>query len=421
MAYTALDAMHLVGMDSRPTLVLAPLRVARDTWPDEAMKWKHLRDITVSDIVGSAKERREGLKREAMVYTTNYESIPWLIEQCGDKWPFGAVIADESTRIKSFRLRQGGKRAKALSKVAWGGVNRWMNLTGTPAPNGLQDLWGQNWFIDQGQRLGRTYSGFSQRWFHTDHTGFGTKPFKHAQTEIQDLLRDVSLTLDPKDWFDLQAPIVTEVPVYLPLEAMQMYKQFEKTMFAELKCGAELEVFNAAAKTNKCLQIANGCIYHEDGQKGIHDEKLEALESLVEELNVPVLVAYAFVSDMERIKKKFGKRCALISKPAGMEAFISGAAQIGLAHPASMGHGVDGLQKITNILIRFGRDWSLENQMQMAERIGPVRQMQAGFDRPVLIYDIVAKGTIDEDVIARHESKREVQDILLAAMKRLEL
>lgn len=421
MAYTAIDAMYQVGLEDRPTLVLAPLRVARDTWPDEALKWHHLRDITVSAITGSPAQRREALARKAMVYTTNYENLPWLIEHTDGKWPFGTVIADESTRIKSFRLKQGGKRAQALSKIAWTGVNRWVNMTGTPAPNGLQDLWGQQWFIDQGQRLGRTFSAFRERWFHTGHNGWGVHPFPHTQREIQDALRDVSLTLDPKDWFDLKEPIVTQVKVKLPVLAMKMYKQFEKTMFTELMCGTELEVFNAAALTNKCLQIANGCAYHEEGKKVIHDAKLEALESLVDEIGSQVLVAYAFVSDMDRICAKFGKRCAVISTAEGMHAFKSGNAQIGLAHPASMGHGVDGLQNYTNVLIRFGRDWNLENQLQMLERIGPVRQFQAGLDRPVLVYDIVAEDTIDEDVIARHESKREVQDILMAAMRRLEL
>jgi hypothetical protein len=420
MVYTALDASYTIGFESRPALVLGPLRVARDVWPDEAMKWRHLRDISVSAVTGTPAQRREALKGDKMVYSTNYENLPWLIEHLGDKWPFGTVIADESTKLKSFRLKQGGQRAQALGKVAWAGVNRWINLTGTPAPNGLQDLWGQNWFVDQGKRLGRTFSGFRQRWFYSDQT-MRVVPFRHSQGEIQELLKDVSLTLDPKDWFNLQDPVVTQVKVRLPGPAMAVYKKFEKTMFAELACGTELEVFNAAAKTNKCLQIANGCVYLEgNDRRQIHDEKLEALESLVDEIGTQVLVAYAFVSDMDRIKAKFKDRAAVISTKEGMLAFKSGKAQMGIAHPASMGHGVDGLQQFTNVLIRFGRDWNLENQMQMAERIGPVRQFQAGLDRAVLIYDIVTVDTLDEDVIERHISKRETQDILMAAMRRFQ-
>ena len=420
MTYTGLDAMYLTGLESRPTLVLGPLRVARDTWSDEVQKWRHLKQISVAAICGSQRQRSEALRRDASVYTTNYENLPWLIDQLGNKWPFGTVVADESTRLKSFRLKQGGKRAQALSKVAWTGVNRWINLTGTPAPNGLQDLWGQMWFIDQGVRLGKTFTAFRDRWFTANYNGFGTHALPHAQREIEKLISDVSLTLDAKDWFDLKDPIVNKVMVHLPPAAMKVYKAFEKTMFAELTCGSELEVFNAAALTNKCLQIANGVVYHPDGDKPIHDAKLEALESLVEEINAPVIVAYSFVSDIARIKKLFGeKRCGLISEPKDMERFKKGQLQIGLTHDMSVGHGVDGLQYVCNNLIRFGHTWNLENRLQLLERIGPVRQEQAGFNRAVYVHDIVSAGTLDEVVLERHEKKTEVQQLLLDAMKRL--
>lgn len=417
MTYTAIDALEALGLESRPILVLAPLRVARDTWPDEALKWKHLKDMTVSAICGDHKERKEALKRKARVYTCNYENIPWLVEQEGAKWRFGTVIADESVKLKSFRLRQGGKRAQALAQVAWTHVNRWLNLTGYPAPNGLQDLWGQMWFIDQGARLGRSFSNFSDRWFHTGFNGFGLHPFPHSQREIEDKIRDVTLTLDPKDWFDLRDPVMNQVNVKLPAQAMKVYKEFEKTMFAELMCGSELEVFNAAALTNKCLQIANGQVYMDGKWKAIHSEKLDALESLADEIGGQALVSYTFVSDIERIMERMGKRCALISKPEGMKAFRAGDVQLGLSHPASMGHGVDGLQHVTNQLIWYGRDWNLDNALQMAERIGPVRQAQAGLNRPVMVHNIVATNTIDEQVIERHTSKRDVQQLLLEAMK----
>uniref|UniRef100_UPI0006C5DD1C SNF2-related protein n=1 Tax=Xenorhabdus sp. GDc328 TaxID=742178 RepID=UPI0006C5DD1C len=165
---TALEDLYMVGMETQPTLVLAPLRVARSTWPDEADKWNHFHNIDVQPIVGNVKERRDALKNtNASVFTTNYDNLVWLVETLGDKWPFATVIADESTRLKSFRLRKGGKRAAALAKVAHKHVRRWVNLTGTPSPNGLVDLWGQSWFIDQGERLGRTYSAFTSRWFNS--------------------------------------------------------------------------------------------------------------------------------------------------------------------------------------------------------------------------------------------------------------
>lgn len=417
ITYSVLDAMNLCSLESRPTLVLGPLRVARDVWPTEAKKWDHLRDFTVSAIVGTSDERKAALKQDAMVYTMNYDNLPWLLSQLGDRWPFGTVIADESTRLKGFRLRQGGKRAQALSDVTWSQVNRWINLTGTPAANGLKDLWGQMWFIDKGARLGSSYSAFIDRWFYTDRGGT-VLPFRHSDAEIRGLIKDVCLTIDPKDWYNIKDPIVTQINVQLPKAARAIYEEFEDTMYTELSCGSKLEVFNAAALTNKCLQIANGAVYHEgNGWKPVHDAKLEALESIAEETNEQLLVAYAFRSDLERIEKAFGKRAARLSEARGLAAWKVGDAQLGLAHPASMGHGVDGLQDYCNTLVRFGRDWNLENQLQMLERIGPMRQLQAGFERAVMVYDLVAENTIDEQVIARHESKQNVMDILMSAMK----
>lgn len=435
LVYTLIDAYFVSGLLTGPVLVIGPLRVARDTWTDEVLKWDHLRELDTAFIGGTKQQREAALKKDAQVFTTNYEQIPWLVEKLGGRWPFQMVVADESTRLKGFRLQQGTRRAQALSEVAFQS-EYWINLTGTPAPNGLLDLWGQTWFLDQGQRLGTSYSAFCERWFYRppkDGGGpFGgkLKAFKHAEKEIHSALRDVCLTLDPKDWFDLQDPVVTQIKVKLPPDARRIYDEFEDTMFAELADQTELEVFNAAALTNKCLQIANGAVYlgKKPGAeasleeidaakwKGIHDAKIEALKSLVEELNVPPLVAYQFVSDKERILKALPGFVDLSTK-TGMAAFKAGDARGGVAHPKSMGHGIDGLQDVTNAIVRFGHDWNLEERMQMLERIGPVRQAQSGHDRPVLVYDIVAEDTIDETVIERHESKREVQDLLLAAMK----
>ncbi|RYF54995.1 MAG: DEAD/DEAH box helicase, partial [Comamonadaceae bacterium] len=170
----AIDALLMVEDD--PVLVVAPLRVARTTWPDEVRKWEHLRGINVVPIVGSAEERRMAVRQAAQVFTVNYENLPWLVEYWGDRWPYRTVVLDESTKVKGFRLRQGTQRAKALAQVAHSKVRRLIQLTGTPSPNGLQDLWGQAWFIDRGQRLGRTYTAFSQRWFQTSHDGYGSSP-----------------------------------------------------------------------------------------------------------------------------------------------------------------------------------------------------------------------------------------------------
>lgn len=414
----ALDALFLAGED-RPALVLAPLRVARSTWPEEARKWGHLRHVSVMPIVGSESERRSALRFDASVYTCNYDNLVWLVEHFGDRWPFGTVVADEATRLKSFRLRQGGKRAQALSKVAHTHTNRFVQLTGTPAPNGLADLWGQMWFVDRGQRLGRTYSAFRDRWFQTTYDGYGITPLPHAQEEIQERLRDVCLTIRASDWFDLREPIVNNIHVELPPKARKLYRDMERAMFMQVEEHG-VEAFNAAARTIKCLQLANGAAYIDDKQnwKGVHDTKLEALDSIVEEANgAPILVAYHFKSDLARLQRAFPRGRALDTDPATITDWNAGRIPVMFAHPASAGHGLN-LQDGGNILVFFGHWWNLEERLQIIERIGPTRQMQAGHDRPVHVHNIVARGTVDELVMERVATKREVQDILLDAMRR---
>ena len=417
-----LDILYNVVGESDPTLVLAPLRVARDTWPEETTKWSHLTGLDVVPIVGTLDERKAALRRRAHVYSVNYEQIPWLVEQLGERWRFANVIADESTKLKSFRLRQGGVRAQALAKVAHTKVRRWVNLTGTPASNGLQDLWGQTWFLDQGQRLGRTYSAFQDRWFQAvpgDRGYAQTRPLPFAQEQIQERLADICLTLDPADWFDLEKPIVNKVAVNLPPRAAVKYREMEREFFTQID-GHDIEALSAASKSQKCLQLASGAVYTGAGNDAwaeVHDEKLQALGELLEESNVPVLCAYHFVSDRERILKAFPKAVDLATRD-GMAAFRAGRAPLGIAHPQSLGHGIDGLQNVTNVIAFFSHWWALEYHDQMVERIGPVRQMQAGNRRPVFIHYIIARGTVDELVIDRHETKRSVQDILLEAMKK---
>lgn len=422
----ALDTLYFAGAESDPCLILGPLRVARDTWPDEVTKWEQFRGLEVIPIIGETPKQREAaLRRRGLIYSINYENLPWLVHYFGNRWPFKIVVADESTRLKGFRLKQGGARARALGQVAHSFVKRWINLTGTPSPNGLPDLWGQNWFIDRGKRLGHSYSDFIGRWFYREAMHGGPayagklNAFKHSEAEIHGLLRDVCLTLDPKDWFDLEEPVVTQIGVKLPAEARKIYDDLEKDMFAQLDELTELEVVNAAALTMKCLQLANGAVICGDkGEwKAVHDEKLQALESIAQEVtDVPLLVQYNFRSDAERILKVFPKAAQLATKQ-GMQRFRDGASPIGMAHAKSMGHGIDGLQAVTNTLVRFGHDWNAEERLQMLERIGPVRQAQSGFKRPVRVFDIVAEDTVDISVLERHKGKLDIMSCLLAAMK----
>lgn len=416
---TVMDILRL--LDDDPILVIAPLRVATQTWLYEVEKWAHINHLHVRPIVGPLQARLAAVNATADIYTINYEQLPWLVEFWGDKWPYRTVVADESTKLKSFRLRQGGKRPQALAQVAHTRVKRFIELTGTPSPNGLIDLWGQIWFIDKGQRLGRTFSAFRDRWFTSHPSGFGYIPLKHAQNEIQARLSDICLTVEAKDWFDLKQPIVNDIYVDLPIKARKVYEDMEKQMFAELECGSALEAANAASRTIKCLQIANGAAYTDETGSAwteLHDLKLQALDEVIEEAaGMPVLVAYHFKSDLARLKRAFPQGRELDKNPATLKAWNRGEIPVLFAHPASAGHGLN-LQDGGNILVFFGHWWNLEERQQIIERIGPTRQLQAGYDRPMFIHNIIARDTVDDMVIERINTKAEVQDILLAAMKR---
>jgi hypothetical protein len=425
-ALTALDALFLAG-ESLPALVIAPLIVARDTWPDEARKWEHLHHVDVMAVVGDEAERLRALKYDASVYTINYENLPWLVDHYGERWPFRTVVVDESRKLKSFRLRQGGKRTAALAKVAHTKVKHLIQLTGAPAPNGLADLWGQAWFVDAGKRLGRTYDAFRQRWFQKSFDGYGMSALPFAQEQIQEALADVYLRVDASDWFDLETPVHVPVYVDLPTKARLRYREMEKEMYTQVE-DRTVEAFGAAARTQKCLQLCNGAVYVDplvqgEEQRGpkewreVHDAKIQALESIIDEAGgEPVLVAYHFKSDLERLRKAF-PHARVLSDPAQMREFKTGKYEIGFGHPASMGHGVDGLQDHCHRIAFFGHWWDLDQRDQIIGRVGPVRQYQVGNKHPVYVYDIIARDTVDELVIARHETKRDVQTLLLEAMK----
>lgn len=420
---TSLINLALVD-DVFPALVIAPLRVAQSTWPDEVAKWSHLSSLRVSPVIGSSAERKAALRRTAEIYTINYENLPWLIETLNGKWPFKTIVADESTKLKSFRLRQGSIRARALATVAHAKVDRFIELTGTPSPNGLVDLWGQSWFLDGGVRLGRSFHAFESRWFRSERVGadaFATRllPLPYAQEQIEDKLRDICLSLDARDWFDMAEPIKNVIRVEMPSKARALYKDMEREMFLEID-GHEVEAFGAAAKTMKCLQLANGAIYTDDEHNWseVHDAKIQALEEVIEEAaGMPVLVAYHFKSDLARLQCAFPKGRTLDSNPQTIRDWNAGKIPVLFAHPSSAGHGLN-LQDGGNILAFFSLNWNLEEHLQIIERIGPTRQAQAGHDRPVFIHYIVAEGTVDDLVLARLETKRSVQDLLLEAMKR---
>lgn len=410
-------------LDEAPVLVLAPRRVALGTWPDEARKWDHLKHLGISAAIGTAEQRKKALHKSAMVYTCNYDNLPWLVDFYGKDWPFRTVVADELTRLKNFRLRQGGSRARALGTVAHSKVERFIGLTGTPAANGYKDLWGQIWFLDRGHRLGRSYDSYVQRWFRQlpGENRRGIELMPYSENEINARIADICITIDPRDYgLDLAEPINTTVEVELPPKARAHYRQMEKHFFTELG-EHEIEAVHAGAKSQKLLQFTAGAVYTNPERTAwevVHDEKIEALRSIVEEANgAPILVAYQHRSDLPRLLKAFPGSRELDNRKATEDAWNRGEIPMLLAHPQSAGHGLN-LQHGGNIIVYFSLNWSLENHEQILERLGPLRQMQSGYDRPVYQYFIIAKNTIDEDVLERHASKRSIQSILLEAMKR---
>ncbi len=433
-----LDALYMAGED-HPTLILGPLRVARSGWTNEAAKWQEFQSLGISPIVGSEDERLAALRSSAPIFTINYENLVWLIEHFGDRWPFRTVVADESDSIKGHRISfrtsskgkeflagQGAKRAGALARIAHTQIKRFIELTGTPAPNGLIDLWGQIWYLDRGARLGRTFDAFQKRWFSRGYDGL-LEPLPFADPQIHAAVRDICLTIDPADWLPLDKPRINNVYVDLSPRARKLYREMEKEMFLEIE-GRTSEAFNAAARTQKCLQLANGAIYLDpeaDGDdhpkarewKEIHDEKIEALKEIRGEAGgANLLVCYEFKSDLARLLKAFPKGRALTNQTE--EDFRQGRLEMLFIHPKSAGHGIDGWQNHCHNIVFFGHNWSLGQYQQVIERVGPVRQMQANTWKITTIHHIIARGTVDEDVMERRQSKRAVQDILLEACKR---
>lgn len=414
---TAIDDLSLVE-NIYPMLIIAPRNVAQTTWPQELAKWTHLQHLTVSVITGTIRMREKALFAKADIYTINYDNLPWLVETLGKNWKFSTVVVDESTRLKGFRLRQGTKRAKALAKVAHTIITRIILLTGTPAPNGLLDLWGQLWFIDMGKRLGNSFSRFTDRWFTTDYSGFNFEPVSSAQADIQAAIRDVCLTIDATKLGDITRPIVNKIYIDLPKPVAIQYKKMESEMFLQLESEG-VEAVNTAVVGIKCSQIASGAIYLEDKTwQVLHDEKIHALESVREEAaGMPLLIAYRFKSDLTRLRNAFPTGQAMDDNDSTITDWNAGKIPFLFVHPASAGHGLN-LQHGSNILVFFSLSWNLEEHLQVIERIGPLRQKQAGYTRPVFIHYMIARDTIDETILERLETKKTIQDTLLAALRK---
>lgn len=418
----ALQKLKTLESSAFPVLILAPLRVAVGTWPQEIKKWDFR--LSCSAVTGSQKQRSKALACTCDIYTANYEQLPWLVESLGDSWPFRTVVCDESTRLKSFRL--GGaksSRARALAAPAWDKVKRFIELTGTPAANGLIDLWGQMWFIDKGKALGKSFHAFTSAFFDAYQVGSSAYALKYeprpgADEKIQERIAPVSISLSAEDYFDIKQPVIVPVNIGLPEKAEKVYKQLRRDLTVAVTDDTDITAVNAAALSAKCLQCASGGVYDDSGAcRVLHDEKLLALDSILEEAaGEPVLVAYHWRFSAERILNRYKSAVMLEKDPEIIARWNRGEIPILVTNPAAAGHGLN-LQDGGHILVIFDQWWDLEQYLQVIERIGPTRQYQAGHPRPVYIYHIIARETLDPVVLARLQSKRKVQDLLLEYLK----
>lgn len=395
------------GCEISKVLVVAPLRVALNTWPAELGRWDHVAGLTYSVLAGrSAPDRLRALSGDEDIHVINRENVAWLVEKLGDDWPYDMVVLDESSSFKSHK----SQRWKALRKVQTN-IHRMVLLTGTPAPNGLLDLWAQIALLDRGQRLGRTYQQYQMRYFESDFMGYKWTIKEGAADIIHEAVADLCLSMQAADYLELPPVVHNTVAVDLPDDSSKRYRQLEKDFLIELE-QTEILAFDAAARTNKLLQAANGAIYDEDGAAHeLHKAKLDALEEILEaNPGQPILCAYNYKSDLTRICKRF-KATVLDKRPATVDAWNRGEIPLLVAHPASCGHGLN-LQGGGNILVWFGLNWSLELYQQMCARL-----YRQGQTKPTIIHHIVAKDTIDETVLSVLDDKEKTQNDLLLAVR----
>ncbi len=400
-------------------LVIAPLRVARDTWPAEIQKWDHLKELDVSVIVGDAKTRVAAVNRSAMVYIVNRENTKWLVEyyeKNGRRWDFDCVVIDE---LSSFKNHQ-SQRFKWLRKIR-PYVKRWIGLTGTPTSNGLMDLWAEIGILDGGERLGRFIGRFREAYFRpgamNPHTGivyqYTLRP--GAEEQIYRKISDITISMKALDYLQMPEYVSVTHEVQMNPAERDIYDRMKNDLIIPLEDG-DIDAVNAASLSNKLLQMSNGAVYDENQSvRLIHQRKLEMLEDLIEAANgQPVLVAYWFRHDKARIQeylKSIGCETREIKESKDIQDWNAGKIPVALIHPASAGHSLN-IQDGGHILIWFGLTWSLELYMQANARL-----WRQGQKNTVTIHHIITKGTVDEDVMAALEAKDVTQEKLIAAVK----
>jgi SNF2 family DNA or RNA helicase len=393
-------------------LVIAPKRVAENTWSKECEKWEHLHHLKVVKIMGTAKQRKDALNDlTGDLYVINRENVVWLVEAVGNSWPFPIVVIDELSSFKSAQA----KRWKALRRVR-GRIRRIIGLTGTPRPNGLEDLWPEIYLLDQGARLERTLGRFRQRYLVPEkmngHIVYSYRPREGAESEVYEKIADICMSIRKDDVLSLPGQIYEDVELTPPSALLKQYKQFERDKVLEsLDAEGEIMAGTAATLTNKLLQFANGAIYDSDGTAHeLHQIKLDALEELIEAAGGDsVLVLYAYKHDAERIRQRID--CRELDKPEDIDAWNRGEIPVALAHPASIGHGLN-LQDGGHIIIWFGLTWSLELYQQANERLN-----RPGQKNVCRIYHLILQGTHDERVLQSLKNKDKGQAAAIEALR----
>lgn len=392
-------------------LIVAPLRVANTVWRQESENWRHLRHLKVQVCTGSERNRIAQLSRTADVYVINRENIKWLVDFYKNKWPFDMVVIDESSSFKSPK----SQRFKALKSVLHL-TNYAVLLTGTPAPNGLLDLWSQVYLIDFGQSLGRTMTNYKKRFFEaTGYMGYKFEPREGAEATIHKLIEHQVLSMTAEDYLELPERIDLVEKIALPPATLKAYAEFEKELLIELEDGEFVEASTAAVLANKLLQWCNGAMYVDETKrwKEVHKAKIDALAEIVEDnAGENILVAYNYKSDLERLKAKFPDAAVLDNNPDIVRQWNAGQIPMLLAHPASAGHGLN-LQKGGALAVWFGLNWSLELYQQFNARLH-----RQGQTRPVRIVHIVADGCLDERVMRVLSDKDITQSNLINALKK---
>ena len=408
---TAIHDLIFDRFEVRRVLVIAPLRVARDKWPAEIEKWDHLKGLTYSVAVGDEHARNAALMRDAQVYIINRENVSWLVEDSAIPFDYDMIVIDELSSFKSWQA----KRFKSLLKVR-PRVGRIVGLTGTPSSNGLMDLFAEFRVLDMGQRLGRFITRYRESFFRPDRTNgmqvYSWKPLPGAEEEIYRRIGDITISMKSVDFLKMPECLMNRVPVCMDFLEKDLYDELKQDLVIQLK-DTQIDAKNAAALSGKLCQMANGAVYTDDGNAvRIHERKLDALEDLIEAANgQPLLIAYWFKHDLQRIRERFPQARELKSSK-DITDWNAGRIPVALIHPASAGHGLN-LQDGGNTLVWFGLTWSLELYQQTNARLWRQGQ-RAG---TVVIHHIVTAGTIDEQILKALEGKDRTQTALIDAVK----